>query len=579
MNKASRIYKQNAKRIAMIAVLAVTLVLCVFFAVACNYINPSLVRITAEYKGGEVEVDGTLNEKDVVVTAYFSDKKSSIVRPAAFNYDFSKAGLREVEVTYGYHGKDAACKFYVTVVEKYVEPDPTLERVGATYNGASIKVGGALDNADIAVTAYYSNDTSKAVTNFAVGGFSSATAGTCVVTVSYTDGEITKECTVDITVIEAVVEVANYGKYGIMQDNGSVKITNTAIVNDELQIHFLAVTNNSPGDSVYIKAGTGENAVDILIDAGSTTAAATSVPKYLSDNNLVTDDKFEYLIATHSDSDHISGLAGSGDNNGILDKFSFGTIITYSGYYTDAKGTKSAVQTRFENKCKALAENGVNVFTDAECYNNAKDGAQRVYKLTDNIEMQVLNNPYYLTKGSNNNNYSVCVMVNQYGDGYDFDNPSNPDNVNYVNHFLFTGDLENKTGSGESNLVANNNLPNVVLFKGAHHGSETSSNIVLMDKINPKLVCVCTCCGETHYGFPAQEFIDRTAKYTDMVFMTNQNVSGNSYTHLNGNIVVTSNSNGVFVKCSNNNTLFKDTDWFKNNRTCPPEWKDEHTSD
>ena len=42
----------------------------------------------------------------------------------------------------------------------------------------------------------------------------------------------------------------------------------------------------------------------------------------------------------------------------------------------------------------------------------------------------------------------------------------------------------------------------------------------------------------------------------------------------NGNIVVCTNSEGeISVACANNNTLLKDSEWFKNNRVCPQAWK------
>lgn len=585
MNKTSSFTKQN-KRITLIAVLAVVIALCFVFAVSCEYINPALVRITAVYNGGDVEVGGTLNKSDIVVVAYFSDKKSKVVTEYGLIYDFSTVGQSKVEVGYGYHGKEETCSFYVNVVEKNVDPElptppnpPTppvpaviLENITAVYNGESIKVGGTLNNEDIVVTAYYSDETSKPVTNFSVGGFSSSTAGTQTVNVSYTEGEIVKECTVNITVIENVVEVADYGKYGILQGDGSIKITNTAVVNDDLQIHFLAFENVTSGDSIYIKAGD----KDVLIDAGSTESSASTIDKYIQ--KYCTDGVLEYVIATHAHSDHISGFVGSFSSdgtdkkNGILDLYDCDTIITYAN-----KSTSSKLSQRFESKCQTQKDDGANVYTALECYNN-QNGASRVYKLTENIELEILYNYYYdHPLKSDENSHSVCLMINQYGNGYDFDNPNNPDNENYVNHFLFTGDLEE---NGESYLVDKNTLPKVTLFKAGHHGSATASTSKLLQVIQPKLVCVCTCCDDANtYKFPRQEFIDRVAVYTDMVFMTNtRNGTSTLYVHLNGNIAVTSNGNGVFVNCSNNNTLFKDTDWFKNNRTCPPEWESLATS-
>ena len=183
--------------------------------------------------------------------------------------------------------------------------------------------------------------------------------------------------------------------------------------------------------------------------------------------------------------------------------------------------------------------------------------------------MEILYNYYYENKHSDENNYSVCLMFNQ-GD----------------KHFLFTGDLEKE---GEEQLVKNNTLPKVELFKAGHHGSGTSSNDALLSVIQPKIICVCCCAGSVEYTqnlantFPYQTTIDRFAKYTDQVYVTTygdieKGADGKyddvGFGLLHGNIVVTSNRSGVTVKCSaNDGVLLKDTEWFKKNRTMPSEWK------
>ena len=72
--------------------------------------------------------------------------------------------------------------------------------------------------------------------------------------------------------------------------------------------------------------------------------------------------------------------------------------------------------------------------------------------------------------------------------------------------------------------------------------------------------------------FPSQEFVNRIALYTDRVYVTTM-VTTSGFASMNGNIVVTTKDGEVSVNCSNNNTLFKDTDWFKKNRTLPTAWK------
>jgi hypothetical protein len=139
----------------------------------------------------------------------------------------------------------------------------------------------------------------------------------------------------------------------------------------------------------------------------------------------------------------------------------------------------------------------------------------------------------------------------------------------------------------------------VELFKAGHHGSPTSSNEILLKEIQPK-ICVITCCaGNTEYTdflpntFPSRAVLDRIEKYTDKIYIptyaeitidsenptttyqgkviTNYKKS-NEFKQLNGNIVVLSKPEAeVFVECSNNNTILKDTTWYQNQRLL---WQD-----
>ena len=109
------------------------------------------------------------------------------------------------------------------------------------------------------------------------------------------------------------------------------------------------------------------------------------------------------------------------------------------------------------------------------------------------------------------------------------------------------------------------------LYKAGHHGSNTASTKELISVIQPEIVVACCCCGDK-YDFPHQEFIDNIAPYTNQLYIPAM-VDGSGYTLLNGNIVVSSDGKEVRVNGSNNNILFKDTEWFKENRTMPEAWK------
>ena len=320
----------------------------------------------------------------------------------------------------------------------------------------------------------------------------------------------------------------------------SDSLSGETLVSGELTIHFPFLGNQTSGDCTLIKTGDTE----ILIDAGSTTTSAGTIVPYI--NRFCTDGVLEYVIATHGDQDHIAAFVGSSSYDGIFESFECETIIDFPKTTKDTDIYKNYVSLRDKE-----VEAGAKHYTALECWNN-ENGAQRSYTLGDGITMDILYQKYYVETTSTENNYSVCLMITQ-GE----------------NHFLFTGDLES---SGEKSLVQSNNLPKCTLYKAGHHGSKTSSTVELISVIQPEIVVACCCSGDKH-GFPHQEFINNIAPYTDKLYIPSM-VNGNSYKLLNGSIVVTSNGEGVSVDGSNNETLFKDTEWFKTNRTLPDAWKE-----
>ena len=319
-------------------------------------------------------------------------------------------------------------------------------------------------------------------------------------------------------------------------------------VSGDLSIHFMELGNEYAGDSIYIKAGE----TDILIDAGSRASSTDTTSEYI--DRYCTDGVLEYVIATHADQDHIAGFAGSNSSPSIFDRYECEVIIDFPRTNKDSQTYKKYVENR-----NAEVKAGATHYTALQCWYE-EDGAQKIYELSDGIEMEILYNYFYENDSADENNYSVCLMINQ-GD----------------KHFLFTGDLEEE---GESYLVERNDLPQVELFKAGHHGSKTSSTDKLLQVIQPKIVCVCCCAGTDEYTdakenqFPTQAMIYRVAPYTDKVYVTSQvdESSESGYRSMNGNIVVTSNRSGVTVECSENNSLLKDTAWFKANRTMPEAW-------
>ena len=350
-----------------------------------------------------------------------------------------------------------------------------------------------------------------------------------------------------IFVISLVFSALAYG------DTGGSELP-YLVQDGELSIHFLELGNKYTGDCVYINYGD----IDILIDAGSRQSSALTIKAYV--DNYIRDGKLEYVVATHAHEDHIAGFYSSRTVTGIFESYEIGTII-------DFPKTNSTTVTYNNYKTyrdRAVAKGTVH-YNALQCYNN-EGGAQRVYDLGGDVTLEILYNYYYENQTRSENNYSVCIRI-----------------VQNDNQYLFTGDLEQE---GEERLVDYyeenfGGLGHCVLYKGGHHGSNTSSNEKLMAAISPEYVCVCSCTGSSEYRasppnvFPSQGFVDRVAPYTDEVYITTlvTDYGGNKYSPLNGNIVFLIRGGAPAVICSNNNRKLKDTEWFLNNRIMPDAWK------
>lgn len=321
----------------------------------------------------------------------------------------------------------------------------------------------------------------------------------------------------------------------------------------KFSIHFLELGNKYTGDCTLIKCGDTE----VLIDAGSRQSSAATIKSYV--DKYCTDGKLEYVIVTHAHQDHIAGFVGNsngGSYDGILYRYQIGTLIQFGGHKTTSNIYKS-----YCSAVEYAESKGATVYTATQCWYET-DGAKKQYFLDENntLSMNILYNYYYDHSTSNENDFSVCMLLTNVEGGKSY-------------NYLFTGDLEE---GGEKRLVQNNTLPEVELFKGGHHGSYTASTDALLSVIKPKCVAICTCCGTTEYTankdntFPAQEAISRIAKYTENIYCTTliNDYKAGDYTSMNGNIVFYYKDRWKLY-CTNNDTILKETDWFKANRTWP----------
>ncbi len=334
------------------------------------------------------------------------------------------------------------------------------------------------------------------------------------------------------------------------------------IKGNDLSIHFLELGNRWTGDCTLIKVGDTE----VLIDAGSRKGSAATIKEYV--DGYCTDGVLEYVIATHAHQDHIAGFVGNKNGNtrtGIFYQYEIGTLIQFSrseqSTTTDSGG--KSLYGEYLDAVEMLEGKGTTVYTALECWqgNDATEGARKKFVLDaeKDIALNILYQKYYEQDASDENEYSVCTLLSQ----------------GTENHYLFTGDLGEH---GEGSLIESNELPKVKLFKAGHHGSYTANSAALMAVIQPEVVCVCCCCGSDEYKaadenlFPSQTFTDNVAPYTDQIYVTSivtKDEAGedNGCASMNGTIVVLPKNGEIRVRCSNNATKFKDTEWFAQYRT------------
>lgn len=365
--------------------------------------------------------------------------------------------------------------------------------------------------------------------------------------------------TIVLAIIFFMVVVAGYYVYNTYLKKSPEYIAPTG----ELEFHFMMLGNDKAGDSVYVKAG--DN--DILIDGGSDYDSIDDIKNYV--NQYCTDNTLEYVIVSHADADHIACFAGENNKDSLFDIYKVETIIDFP-----RSNKTTQVYQRYQSERTDEIAAGAKHYTALECYNESKDGAKRTYDLSSdgNIKMEILYNYYYENKTNDENDYSVCVRFHHGS-----------------RQFLFTGDLEE---SGEQKLAEKYDFEQVELFKAGHHGSPTSSNECLLKEIQPKICVACCCAGSVEYTdylpntFPSRAFYNRISKYTDQIYVpvtvdlvinqekptveykgqiiTNYN-RGDNLVPLHGNITVISQSEkDVYVKCSGEQKVLKDTDWFKN---------------
>lgn len=220
------------------------------------------------------------------------------------------------------------------------------------------------------------------------------------------------------------------------------------------------------GEADSMLISTPSKKVNILIDTGRG-IDINNIIIYLKSIGI---SKLNYLIITHGDEDHIGGALY------LIDNFKVDNVILNKGDYTELE-----VELIIHLKNKNI-------------------------KYTNNInKIPLLGSYMYLlnTKKFSNENDNSIVTYFEY----------------QKYKFLFMGDSSSKT---EEYLINNYNLTNISFLKVGHHGSNTSSSPLFINKITPKVSLISV--GRNNlYHHPSKEVLTNLSN--SVIYRTDINKS------------------------------------------------------
>ena len=233
--------------------------------------------------------------------------------------------------------------------------------------------------------------------------------------------------------------------------------------NDLLKVHYLDV---GQGDSIFVELPNNET---MLIDAAES-YQSENIINYLKNLNY---QKIDYVIGTHPHTDHIGGLKD------IINTFEIGKI-----YMPKVVSTTKT----YESLLMAIKDKNLKI-------NTAKAGTSIID--TDALKINILapNNSTYTEL----NNYSAVTKIT-YG----------------TTKFLFMGDAEKLS----ENEIKENVTADVI--KIGHHGSNTSSSIDFIKKVNAKYGIISVGLNNK-YNLPKEETITKWENSGTKIYLTSTN--------------------------------------------------------
>ena len=268
-----------------------------------------------------------------------------------------------------------------------------------------------------------------------------------------------------ILLVVVCVLVANYVLGRDAKPAGSDAGNDEAVADERssgMEVHFIDV---GQGDATLIKA----DGHAMLIDSGENDQG-TAVQLYLKKQRV---EQLDYLVLTHTDSDHIGGA------DVIISKFDIGQIFL-SDFKKDNQTYRELMDSmRYRHMTFSTPEVGAE------------------YELGGAVVSIIAPNNTY----EDPNNSSLALIVD-YGE----------------NSFLFSGDCEEEA---EQDILANGMNLDIDVYQAGHHGSKSSSAEEFLDAMSPEYAVI-SCAEKNSYGHPHARTLNHLRARNIKVFRTDE---------------------------------------------------------
>lgn len=233
----------------------------------------------------------------------------------------------------------------------------------------------------------------------------------------------------------------------------------------------VVILNVGQGDAIFVRTPKGHT---MLIDGGP----HAKVVNELQDVMGFFEDHIDYVVSTHPDSDHLTGIMS------VLGSYTIGEIII-SGITSRTELSK--------NFMRAIEKNGVPVrlgYSEADVTLDEDVIFDIIYPLAPMVRTI-----------DKTNNYGIVGKL-RYG----------------ASSVLLTADVE---APAEESIVRHGDDLHATVLKVGHHGSKTSSGPTFLDRINPQF-CAISVGKKNRYHHPNPTVYERLTKKCGQIHRTDE---------------------------------------------------------